>query len=79
MRLSPEEKTSIFFQKISSLMFKVEEKRCSSLMRIPSGIFRHCEFEKRLTEVSLAYLRNITLSNLERSADFGRSRLVCTY
>ena len=45
-------------------MFQVSEKRCSSLMRIPSVVFRHCVFDKLLTAVSLAYLGNLTFLNL---------------
>ena len=78
LRLLPDEKIfEFFFQKISFLMFQVREKRLSSLMRIPSGIFGHGTFNKLLTKVSLAYLRNfITVLNLEQGANLGRSRLV---
>ena len=46
-----------------------------SLMRISSNVFRHWNFDTFLTKVSLAYLRNFTLLNLERGADLGRSRI----
>ena len=45
-------------------------------MRIPSGIFGHCKIDKILTMCPFAYLKNLTVFNLERGADFDRSRLV---
>ena len=65
LRLLPEVKTrKNLFQEIRFLMFQVKEKRFSSLMRIPSGIFRHCKFEKLLTKVSLAYSRQGSLEGV---------------
>ena len=55
LRLCPEE--NVFFSNFFENQFQVGEKRFSSLMRIPSGIFRHCKLDKRLTKVSLAYLK----------------------
>ena len=57
-------------------MFQVREKWFSSLMRIPYSIVRRCEFDKLLTKVSLTYLRNFTLLNLERDTELGCSRLL---
>ena len=38
--------------------FHVEKKWFSSLMRIRSGIFSHCEIDDNLTVVSFAYSKN---------------------
>ena len=48
-------------------MFQVRKKRWSSLMRIPSGMFRHCKFDELLTKVSLACLGNFTACSRNRS------------
>ena len=57
-------------------MFPVGKERFLSLVGIPSGIFRHCKFDKFFTIVSICIFKKLGFSNLERGADLGRSRLV---
>ena len=60
----------------SAFLFPVGETWFSSLMCIPSGIFRHCKIDNILTILSFKFLRHLVCLKFERDANLGCSRLV---
>ena len=56
-------------------MFPAYVKRFSSLIRVLSGIFRHCKTGQISTIVSLCIFNKLFL-NRDRAIDLGRYRLI---